>query len=100
MNKIFYRYHYDEGITLTDMQERCNLEKRGLCAVTELRHLYTKSGDLTHPGGEILVMKGEIWGLCAEGYTVYPLKILKRIEVPDNQFDYDLFVNDLLKEGE
>lgn len=86
--KTFLRYHEKSGISLKEMQERCKREKRGLCCY---RYTPDFNFDLSTPfmqmtaeggeKGEVIIFQGEVWGLCPEGYTVYPTKIIKRIPV-------------------
>jgi len=84
--KTFARYHDTPGISLSEMQKKCKREKKGLCC-----YRYTPDSDLSTPfmqmtaeegeKGEVIIFQGEVWGLCPEGYTVYPTKIIRRISV-------------------
>jgi len=80
--RLFIRFHYIEDISLKNMQKKCNESNAGLCCIErhkfqELKNFMVQvmnEGDT----GEIICFEGDVWGTCLEGYTAYPVKIIKR----------------------
>ena len=84
--KTFMRFQFEKDISITAMQKKCNQSGKGLCC-----YLCRSDEDIDTPfmeqvvdvgeTGEVVIFVGEVWGMCAEGYTVYPTKILDRIPI-------------------
>jgi len=84
--KTFMRFQFEQDISLKAMQQRCVNDKKGLCC-----YKYDYGFDIDTPfmeqviepgeTGEVIIFTGEVWGMCPEGYTVYPQEILERIKI-------------------
>lgn len=83
--KQFIRFHYEQNISLEEMQSKCNSSNTGLCCIErhkfqDLKNFIVQVMD-ENEIGEIIVFEGEVWGTCLEGYTAYPIEILKRKKI-------------------
>lgn len=85
--KIFQRFNYQKGITLKDMQDRCNSTGKGLYVyhltdnidITDT--LFMEQIGVKDETGEVLILEGNIWGVSVDSYKIFPTKIVKRISV-------------------
>jgi len=81
----FIRFHYEKDITLEQMQRKCNTSNAGLCCIErgkfqDLKNFMVQVMEVGDTG-EIICFEGDVWGTCLEGYTAYPIEVIKRLKV-------------------
>ena len=85
--KTFQRFHYEKGITLKDMKNECISTLQGLCVHRIIDKLgitdtpFMKEIGVKDETGEVLILEGDICGICHEGYRIFPTRIVDRVSV-------------------